>query len=344
MTTLSLIVPAYNEAYNIMPFYRRVREVFNGTNYRVEILFIDDGSTDETAKRIENASDFSCFENQITVTGISFSRNFGKESAMLAGMKSCHGELISIVDADLQQDPSYVKQMADMLASDEETDCVTAVPEDRKEGRLQCLLKKAFYRSINKSSSVEFTEDASDFRTFRAAVKDAIISLPESRRFSKGLFSWVGFNTCYIPYQVKERENGTSSWSLSKLFRYAIDGFAAFSDLPQKIPFLISGVIFALALIFLVMHGLLFPGVFSAAMAAIIFFLLLLGSFQSLCTGMIVQYTARNLQEARHRPAYIIRRIYNADQKRRHIHTNVNNPTILHRLELFFSLRGIVVH
>ena len=160
---------------------------------------------------------------------VNFSRNFGKEAAIYAGFQKSSGDLVTIIDADLQQRPEIVLDMMEILDRDESIDCVAAYQEKRNEGKMISFLKKMFYKMINKTTEVEFHEGASDFRTFRRNMVNAILNLPEYYRFSKGIFSWIGFNTYYIPYIAEERNAGTSKWSVRKLFKYAMEGFISFN-------------------------------------------------------------------------------------------------------------------
>lgn len=303
MKLLSLIVPAFNEEENIVPFYNRVSTVFADYNGIVEIIYIDDGSRDRTYEKIAELSERNTAK--LSVRGISFSRNFGKEAAMLAGLKAAAGDYLSIIDADLQQDPSYVRMMADMLDGNEDADVIAAYQEQRKEGRLQAFLKGRFYKMINRLSEVHFEENASDFRTFRRSVRDAILSLTETNRFSKGIFAWVGFHTVYIPYQVREREHGQSSWSLKKLFRYAMDGISGFSMAGLKAAFPISGILLLAAIVWLVIGAVFAWG---TVMTVLPFLVFLVGSLQMAAIGLIGNYVGRTYAESRHRPSYIVRR------------------------------------
>ena len=227
---LSLIVPCFNEQDNIFPFARAVAEVFpDPSDY--EIVFVNDGSKDKTLQNLKELHR----QSQQNIRVVSFSRNFGKESAIYAGLQHCDGEYISLIDADLQQDPAIVKQMTEILDAEPDTDCVCAFQETRHENKLMTSVKSAFYKMATNMSEVDFVDGASDFRTFRRTVRDALLQMPEYFRFSKGLFSWVGFNTKYIPYEAKERASGTTKWGFKKLLKYGWNGILAFSTAP---PFL----------------------------------------------------------------------------------------------------------
>ena len=228
---LSLVVPCYNEEENIRDFYHAAKHVFDAEEYEYEIVFINDGSRDKTQEALESV--FNLHEACVVVE--TFSRNFGKEAAIYAGFQKATGDFITVIDADLQQRPETVARMVKILQDNEEFDCVAAYQEKRQEGKLVSKLKDMFYKIINRTSEIEFFPGASDFRTFRRPVVDAVLSLPEYHRFSKGIFSWVGFNTCYIPYTAEKRNAGETKWSINKLFRYAVEGFISYTTFPLKI-------------------------------------------------------------------------------------------------------------
>ena len=191
----SFICPCYNEEKNIKPFAKAVLDAFANTD-EYELVFINDGSADNTIGELKKLKKESCQNIKI----INFSRNFGKEAAMYAGLEHCRGEYITIIDTDLQQNPEIVKKMINILENDESVDSVCACQENRHENAFFKFCKKSFYKFADKYTDTHFVDGASDFRTFRKSVKDAILSMGEYYRFSKGIFSWVGFNTKYIPY------------------------------------------------------------------------------------------------------------------------------------------------
>ena len=212
MTKLSLIVPCYNEEQNVEAFYARCQEVFPTDQY--EVVFVNDGSKDGTYKKLQKLH-----EEHDNILVVNFSRNFGKESAIYAGLHYASGSYISIIDADLQQDPEIVRNMVNILEEKPDIDVVAAYQAQRHEGKLMSWCKDRFYKFINRLSEVDLRENASDFRTFRASVQKALLDMPEYFRFSKGLFSWVGFETEYIPYEAAERFAGTTTWSFTKLLK-----------------------------------------------------------------------------------------------------------------------------
>ncbi|MEE1353988.1 MAG: glycosyltransferase family 2 protein [Acutalibacteraceae bacterium] len=230
---LTLIVPCYNEEGNILPLYNKVKETFEEKITDYEFVFINDGSTDRTgailAALVKTAD--------IPMKVVNFSRNFGKESGIYAGLHYADGEYICVMDGDLQQNPSFLLEMTGYLDDHPDCDCVAAYQENRSESPALIFFKDGFYKIINKISDTEFVMGASDFRTFRRNVAETILNMPEYHRFSKGIFSWVGFNTHYIPYQADDRLTGTTKWSFLKLWKYAFEGILAFSTKPLELPF-----------------------------------------------------------------------------------------------------------
>lgn len=318
MKKISLIIPAFNEEDNIMPFYERCKEVFNDSTHQIEYIYINDGSFDKTQKQIENLiKKFNEYGDSFKdkIIGINFSRNFGKEAAIYAGLKRCTGTYVSIIDADLQQDPSYVLKMIKILETDEDIDCVACYQAKRKESVFFKQSKKMFYKLMGESSKLNFQSDASDFRLFRRNVVDAILEMQEKNRFSKGIFSWVGFNTVYIPYDVKDRASGTTKWSLSKLIRYALDGILGFSNAPLKIATylgffcsLAAFIYFIVVFIGRIAYGVAVPGY-----ATIVCLILIIGGIEMLLVGILGEYIARIFIEVKDRPIYIIKNEMTSD-------------------------------
>ena len=228
---LSLVVPCYNEAENVALFQQAVITAFEGCGFDYEIIFIDDGSRDAT---LHNLRKLHAAQN-CPVKVISFSRNFGKEAGLYAGLQHASGDYISLIDADLQQRPEIVLDMIKILEEQPEVDVVAAYQDRRKEGKILSFFKKSFYAIINKLSDVTLQPDASDFRTFRRSVRDSILELAEYHRFSKGIFAWVGYNTQFIPYTAHERIHGKTKWSFWKLLNYAIEGIIGFSTAPLRL-------------------------------------------------------------------------------------------------------------
>ena len=222
---LSFIVPCYNEEKNISLFYSNVLENFKSSKYEIEIVFINDGSKDNTLLELKKLTKFKDFEIKV----INFSRNFGKDAGIYAGLQNSTGNYTVLIDADMQQPPSLVLKMLEILEKNDDIDIVAYYQEKRIENKVVSGLKKLFYKTISKISGLNFTDNASDFRLFRNNVKDAILSMSEHNRFSKGIFAWIGFNTYYIPYVPKERIHGKSSFNIKSLFKYAFSGILSFS-------------------------------------------------------------------------------------------------------------------
>ena len=246
---LSLVVPCYNEAENVAAFQEAVIQAFDGCGYRYEIIYVDDGSKDATLHNLRKLH----AAQKCPVKVISFSRNFGKEAGLYAGMQHASGEYISLLDADLQQRPEIVREMVEILDTKPEFDVVAAYQDRRNESKILSFFKKSFYTIINKLSSVKLQPDASDFRTFRRSVAESILALGEYHRFSKGIFAWVGYDTCYIPYTACERAAGTTKWSFRKLFNYAVDGIIGYSTAPLRFSIYLGCITAVAALIYLIM-------------------------------------------------------------------------------------------
>lgn len=304
---LSMVVPCYNEEENIRSFQDAAIRTFDGCDYNFEIIFIDDGSTDRTLSVLKSVY----AEQKCPVKVISFSRNFGKEAGLYAGLQRASGEYIALIDADLQQRPEIVRDMVEILETKPEYDIVAAYQDRRGEGSILKFLKKSFYKLSNKLMDITMQADASDFRTFRKCVAESILSLGEYHRFSKGIFAWIGYNTCYIPYTACERAAGTTKWNFWKLMNYAIDGIIGFSTKPLRIA-TFSGMLTAFAaLLYLIVVILqkLITGIDIPGYATIIVLILFLGGMQLMCIGIIGEYTGRAFEQSKHRPIYITREI-----------------------------------
>ena len=310
---LSLVVPCYNEQENVALFSRAVIDAFEGCDYAYEIVFVDDGSTDTTLFQLKKL--FA--EQACPVKVVSFSRNFGKEAAIYAGMQHAEGAYISLIDADLQQRPEIVRHMVEILDNQPEYDVVAAYQDRRGEGKVLSFFKKCFYSVINGLSNVKLKADASDFRTFRRAVAEHILEMGEYHRFSKGLFAWVGFQTCFIPYTACERAAGTTKWSFRKLMNYAIEGIIGYSTVPLRFASY-GGIVTAFAgllyMAFVILEKLI-AGIDIPGYATIIVLILLLGSVQLLCIGIIGEYVGRTFEQTKDRPIYIAKTVLDYHQK-----------------------------
>lgn len=310
---LSIIIPCFNEKDNIDPMYHKLEETFMNTGMEVEFIFVNDGSSDGTQKELKRIWQTSMTPMKV----VRFSRNFGKEAAIYAGLKQSKGDYVSLIDGDLQQDPEYIQDMVQFLEENSEYDSVAAYQEKRKEGAVLRTLKKGFYALINRISEIEFVDGASDFRTMRRSMVDAILSLPEYNRFSKGIFSWVGFQTYYMPYQVQERKNGRTKWSFWKLFRYAINGIVSFSTMPLILSGVLGLVIALCSVIYLlvVVFQKLCFSIEIPGYATIVVLILLLGGIQLFALGIIGQYLAKTYMESKRRPIYVAKEILDSEKR-----------------------------
>ena len=310
----SLVVPCYNEEGNVEKFLEVAKSAMLGYTDSYEIIFVNDGSRDETAKKLRRL--FNEAEN-VNIKVITFSRNFGKEAAIYAGFTESSGEYVTIIDADLQQDPSYAVQMGRILDENPDCDMVAAFQQERKEGKLISFCKRSFYKWINKASEVDFISDASDFRTVRRCVVETILALPEYHRFSKGIFSWVGYNTVAIPYEVKERYCGDTKWGFSKLFRYALDGIVAYTDAPLRLPVYAGAFMGILSLIVFaaVVATDYFVVDYAAAVGYLAGLVLFVGSVICMLLGIVGCYIGKIHTQVKQRPIYIAKEILTYDDK-----------------------------
>lgn len=304
---LSIVVPCYNEEGNVEIFYDEIFKIFKNKKIKYEIIFVNDGSTDKTINKLNEL----LTRNEQNIKVVNFSRNFGKEAAMYAGLKESTGKFVTIIDADLQQRPEIILQMLDILKTSDEYDTVAAYQKERKEGKILTFFKDSFYKIINSISSVRFVKGASDFRTFRRVVVDAILDISEYNRFSKGIFSFVGFNTYYLPYKVEDRRTGNSKWSFTKLFNYAIEGIVGFTVSPLRIPFVFSFILLLTSFISLIVF--LISGITALkTMLIIIFFLM---GLLFLTLGIMGEYLSKTYLETKNRPVYIVKSIKTAKKK-----------------------------
>lgn len=304
---LSLVVPCYNEAENVALFQEETIKAFQGCGYTYEIIFVDDGSQDATLHQLKKIYS----SRKCPVKIISFSRNFGKESALYAGLQHASGDYISLIDADLQQRPEIVRDMVAFLDKNPDYDVVAAFQDRRNEGTVLSFLKKSFYKIINRLSDVALQPEASDFRTFRRSVRDSILELGEYHRFSKGIFAWVGYNTKFIPYTACARAHGTTKWSFGKLLNYAIEGIIGFSTAPLRLATWLggaTGIIAALYLVVVLLQKLIW-GINVPGYATIVLLILFFASVQLFCIGIIGEYVGRSFEQSKNRPIYIAKEI-----------------------------------
>ena len=310
---LSVVVPCYNEEENIRPFYDKTVATLKDLIADTEFVFIDDGSRDGTAAALKDL----CDQSKHTVRAIRFSRNFGKEAGILAGLEASRGDYVAIIDADLQQNPKYILDMLDIIKNTPDCDGVAAYQAQRNESKVLSFFKGCFYKLINKLTQVEFRRSASDFRVLSRKMVDAVLAMPEKCRFSKGIFSWVGFHVEYMPYEVEARHAGTTKWNFWKLTAYAIDGIVSFSDKPLIISSVLGILLFLLSIILMlvvVIKTLLF-GDPVAGFPTLASLILLLSGIQLFCLGIVGEYLAKTYAEAKGRPVYIIKDTYESNEE-----------------------------
>lgn len=304
MKKISVIVPCYNEEEAIGLFYEQINKVINSLDYKFELIFVNDGSSDNTYNIIKNLADIDK-----NVKYINFSRNFGKEAAMYAGLELSSGDLVTIMDADLQDPPSLLPEMIDYIDK-EGYDCVATKSTSRHGySFLRKTFTRWFYKIIAKISKTQMVAGARDYRLMSRQMVNAIINMKEYNRYSKGLFSFVGFNTKWIEFENQERVAGSTKWNFWKLFSYALDGIVGFSTAPLIISS-VMGVIFCLIsfvmIIFIIVKTLVFGDDTSGwpSLACIIFFV---SGIQLFCLGIMGQYLSKTYLEVKNRPIYIIK-------------------------------------
>lgn len=307
----SLVIPCYNEEGNVERFFEVARAAMAGYTDDYELVFVNDGSRDGTHEALRRLYDAHP-ESHITV--IRFSRNFGKEAAMYAGLKAAKGEYVTVIDADLQQPPATAVEMGRILDENPTYDMVAAFQAKRKENKFIGWCKRRFYGVINRVTEVRFIPDASDFRTLRRPVVESILSLSEYHRFSKGLFSWVGYEVHSIPYEVQARESGESKWNFGKLLRYALDGIMAYTDLPLKLPLYVGGTLTALSAALAVVLLVLQLCRFAVGLWWIACLLTFLGGLVMVGQGLLGSYLGKIHTQVKQRPIYIAKEILSYEE------------------------------
>ena len=302
MDLLSIVVPCFNEEESVEIFFKEIQKVLADQNY--EIIYINDGSSDNTLKKIKKLVN----ENS-NIKYISFSRNFGKESAIYAGLKNASGDLVCLIDVDLQHPPSLIPEMIETV-SNEDYDVVAARRISRKgEPAIKSFFSHSFYKIFNRISEIELVEGATDYRVMTRQVVDSIMELNEYNRFSKGLFHWVGFNTKWIPYENIERVAGETTWSFWGLVQYSIEGIVAFTTIPLSISTFIGTIISIIAfiyMIFIVIRYLIYSDPvqgYPTIMCVILF----LGGIQLLSIGVLGKYLEKTYVETKNRPIFIVK-------------------------------------
>ena len=303
---LSLVVPCYNEEGNIHAFYTEAKRVFDAEDYDYEFIFINDGSKDKTQEELEKVYHL----REVNVVIEMFSRNFGKEAGLYAGLEAATGDYVVVMDADLQDPPEYLPEMYQEISSGE-YDCVGMRRTDRKgEAKFKSFLSNQFYNVINKISDTKIVPGARDYRMMTRQMVDAVLSLKEYNRFSKGIFNWVGFKTKYLPYKNVERVAGTTDWSTWKLFKYAIDGITDFSEAPLSMATWIGGFsafAAAIGIIAVIVRHFVAPSGSAFGWASLVCIMLFIGGVQLFCLGIVGRYIGKIYMQAKKRPIYIVK-------------------------------------
>lgn len=297
MSLLSIIVPCYNEEETVLLFHEAVCKELTNIPVDYEIVMVNDGSSDNTLSLLKqlSAHDDHCIY-------VSFSRNFGKEAAMYAGLESCHGDYAVIMDADLQHPPHLLKDMYHAI-QEEGYDCAGGLRISRiHDSKFRSFVSHNFYQVINSMSEVEMKEGEGDFRMMKRCMIDAILSMKEYNRYSKGLFSFVGFKTKWIPFEDEERAAGKSKWSLKSLFSYAMEGILSFSEAPVHMAMVLGITLCMTSLLFFIF--LLFHHTFTLLILTII---LLLSGIQLIFIGIVGKYVTKDYIENKQRPLYIVK-------------------------------------
>ncbi len=306
MGLISIIVPSYNEQETLPLFYKEISRVakdFLEQNVNLEIIFVDDGSKDQTLNIMKEYAN-----KDGRVRYISFSRNFGKEAAIYAGLKEVRGNYVVIMDADLQDPPDLLREMYQLIKDDEYDSVATRRVSRKGEPVIRSFFARMFYKIMNKMSEVDIVDGARDYRMMNKKMADAVLTLEEYNRFTKGIFGWIGFRTKWLEYENKERAAGETKWSFWKLFKYSIDGIVGFSTIPLMFASWIgmtACVISFIIICFVIVRQVLFGGSafgWPSLVCIIVFF----SGIQLLCIGILGQYLSKTYLETKRRPIYII--------------------------------------
>lgn len=303
--TLSIIVPCFNEQESLPRFYEAICEAAGGMpEVQFELLFVDDGSRDGT---LEVLKELRVRDERVRY--LSFSRNFGKEAALLAGFEHCTGDLVAVMDADLQDPPALLKDMYEGIVRDGYDVVATRRSTRKGEPPVRSAFAHCFYWLINRLSTADIVDGARDFRMMRRRVRDAIVGMGEYNRFSKGIFGWVGFKTRWLSYENVERVAGKTKFSFWKLFKYSLEGILAFTTAPLALALVLGALLMAAALITLIVLGIHASATgLGISMAGGLSCLIMgIGGLQLICIGIVGQYLGKLYLEGKRRPVYILR-------------------------------------
>ncbi len=305
MKNLTVIVPCFNEEEALPIYYKEMCKVMDQMkDVEIELLFVDDGSSDHTLFVMKDLHmlDARC-------SYLSFSRNFGKEAAIYAGLKHAAGDYVAVMDVDLQDPPGLLPEMYRILEEDGYDSVATKRSTRTGEPKLRSFLSESFYKFINKISKTEIVNGARDYRLMKRNMVDAVLDMSEYNRFSKGIFEWVGFRTKWLEFENVERSAGDTKWSLKKLFFYSLEGITGFSVAPLSLASVI-GVLFCLlsfVLIGVIVVRTLIWGDPVSGWPSLVCIVFLVGGIQLLCTGIVGQYLSKTYLETKHRPIYILK-------------------------------------
>ena len=311
--TVTLIVPCYNEEESLPIFYNVCDVARQLPDYGISLLLVNDGSKDGTLKVMRELA-----ARDERVQYLSFSRNFGKEAAMYAGFCNAKGDYVAVMDADMQDPPSLLPEMLKILETGEYDSVATRRVTRDGEPPIRSFFARMFYKLINRISEADIVDGARDFRLMKREMVDAIVSMCEYNRFSKGIFGWIGFKTKWLPYKNVERVAGETKWSFFKLFKYSLDGIVNFSQAPLSIASVSGLILTAIAffmILFVVIRRLIF-GDPVAGWASTVCIILFIGGVQLLCMGIMGQYLAKTYLEVKNRPHFIISETNDKDAKR----------------------------
>lgn len=307
MELISVIVPSYNEQEALPYFYKEIGSVaedFKKIDIEMEFIFVDDGSKDDTLNVIKNYA-----EHDERVHYVSFSRNFGKEAAIYAGLEMAKGDYAVLMDADLQDPPSILMEMFQIIKNEDYDSVATRRVNRKGEPPIRSFFARTFYKIMNKVTDVDLVDGARDYRLMKRVMVDAILSMPEYNRFTKGIFGWIGFKTKWLEYENTERVAGETKWSFWKLFKYSLEGIVGFSTMPLMLASwlgVIMCIVAAFAIVFVIVRQLLFGGS-AFGWPSLVCIIVLLGGIQLFCIGILGQYLAKTYLETKNRPIYIAR-------------------------------------
>jgi glucosyltransferase len=303
---LSIVVPCYNEQESIPLFFNEIEKISEQLNHSIEYVFVNDGSSDQTLTVLR-----ALYQQQPQkVRYLSFSRNFGKEAGLYAGLKEATGDLVAVMDVDLQDPPDLLPKMIQMIETNKELDCVGTRRVTRAgEPIVRSFFAKVFYKLVNRIGDIEMVDGARDFRVMTRQMVNAVLELTEYNRFSKGIFSWVGFKTEYLEYENRERVAGETSWSFWNLLSYSIDGIVNFSDTPLNLASYVgalSCVGSVLAMLVIIFRTLV-KGDPTSGWPSLVCIILFVGGLQLLCLGIIGKYIGKIFLETKKRPIYLVK-------------------------------------